>query len=320
VTVLSNRPASSIAIQKNKNILISHGKVSKSTQTSKSREPLKKVLPQDYGVISEQDINFSRISVCTICNNDFVQGAKVLIYSFLEKNKWFSGDINIFYCPTMSPLSEDNMEQLSRLYEKIFFRKVNLEEYSKVFNRFKKIYLGTLKLRFLPSLLTYEAFELIKEYDRVLYLDSDMVVLDNLYEIFTIDKEVIVTPDAGEFNLSKSYHQFNGGFLLLKQSPLTTSLKNLLIAHSIISNKYELFEQSMMNEYLGKTVYCLDSRYNCLKRCFPDTKANLLNMYINKIKIIHYVGAKPWNSNKSAMEKNYKNLERLWTQVENNIK
>ena len=39
--------------------------------------------------------------LCTITDNNFVIGAISMLYSFLKINKWFDGDIVIFYSDTI---------------------------------------------------------------------------------------------------------------------------------------------------------------------------------------------------------------------------
>lgn len=258
---------------------------------------------------SGENLIDSNLVLCTICNDLFANGAGVLINTFLENNKWFNQSILVFHSPYYSQLSNQNKENLLKIYDKIIFREIDESRYLEVFERFTKIYKGTPNMRFIPSLFTYEAFELTKEYDKVLYLDSDMVVLDDISEVFNLSEEIIVTPDTSTYNLKSSYSTFNGGFLMLNSSDFTKALSAELIQHSLTSNNYKLFEQSMMNEYLTGKIVSVDSRYNCLKRCFPDFR---FFKFPNDIKIIHYVGAKPWDREKKATESRYKQIERLW--------
>lgn len=259
----------------------------------------------------------SNLVLCTICNDLFSNGAAVLISSFLSKNTWFNQPIVIFHSAKYSYLSEENKEELLKVYNNIVFKEIDESKYLSVFERFTKIYEGTPNMRFIPSLFTYEAFELTKEYEKVLYLDSDMLVLEDISEIFNLSDEIIVTPDTSNYNIGSSYSTFNGGFLMINSSDYTKELTNQLIEHSMFSNNYKLFEQSMMNEFLNSRVVLVDSRYNCLKRCFPDYR---FFKFPKEIKIIHYVGAKPWDSNKKTIEKRYQQIERMWMLEFNKIK
>ena len=111
---------------------------------------------EDLSKIPKENIN---ISVCTVCNDEFAQGAQVLIYSFLKNNPWFNGDFIVFYNNEYSRLSLENKNKMSKLYSKVEFRNVDTSDYSKVFKRFKRLWKGKPQERFIPSLFTYEAFE-----------------------------------------------------------------------------------------------------------------------------------------------------------------
>lgn len=266
---------------------------------------------EDLSKISKENIN---ISVCTVCNDEFVQGAQVLIYSFLKNNPWFNGDFIVFYNNEYSRLSLENKNKMSKLYSKIEFRNVDISDYSKVIKRFKRLWKGKPQERFIPSLFTYEAFELTREYDKVLFLDSDMLVTGNVSNLLNIEEDVTVTPDTGKYDVHKKYNTFNGGFLLLNGDQ--SKYKAGLLKFGEVTNNHALADQSMMNDYFNGNVSFLNSRYNCLKRCFNDRN---FYRYDKQIKIIHYVGAKPWRSNKSKMELNYTKIESMWHEVYNNI-
>jgi lipopolysaccharide biosynthesis glycosyltransferase len=180
-------------------------------------------------------------------------------------------------------------------------------EYSKFILKFKRT--PGANLRFIPSLFTFDAFDLASAYDKVLYLDADMIVLSNISELFELTCEIAVTPDAGEYDLSKKYSKFNGGFLMIDGSVRHKDYKKKLIDAAMTLNRMEYADQSVMNSALRGKVTYLTSQYNCLKRCFPDNK---FNQYSDSIKIIHYVGAKPWHSTKKDPEKKYTKIENIW--------
>jgi lipopolysaccharide biosynthesis glycosyltransferase len=264
----------------------------------------------DLDMDHSEEASSKKLSVCTICNDSFTVGAMVMIKSFTSNNKWFNQDIIVFHNKRYSNLSQKNMNKIKSIYDKVQFREIQDEKYQKVFDRFTKVYRGRPKmLRFLPSLFTYEVFDLSNEYDQVLFLDADMLIRSDISEIFSLKDPIIVTPDAGEFDLNRKYSTFNGGFILVNSNDETKKHRDLLLEHSLRSNKYQLFEQSMMNEYFRGRVSFLDSRYNCLKRCFPDSK---FSQFDDRVKIIHYVGAKPWNSEKRGIEATYRSIEKMW--------
>lgn len=248
----------------------------------------------------------SKIALCTICNDDFIKGAQTMIYSFLKNNKWFTQDIIIFYNSEYSNLSNENINKLSKLYKNIIFYKIETDDYLPLINKFNS---SRNSKRFIPSLFTFEAFELAKKYNKILYLDSDMLVLQDIFELFMLNDELVVTPDTGKYDLSKKYKTFNGGFLLIDGRSASKEYKKKILLFSMGCKNMALADQSIMNDFFKNRVIYLDSRYNCLKRCFPDESFSLFD---TNIKIIHYVGEKPWTNNKKDFEKKYSKIEYLW--------
>lgn len=252
-------------------------------------------------------LNDKKLALCTICNNKFTVGAKVLIYSFILHNPWYTQDIIIFHSRTISPLSSENMEDLKTVYSNIKFIEVNESEYSRLITRLRQ---HGVNSRFIPSIFTFEPFDLIKQYDKILYLDSDMLVRGDLSELFVLPENIVVTPDAATYDVSRKYFTFNGGFLLIDSK--SENYKKILISTGEKSIDLRLADQSLLNQVLNKSVKMISSKYNCLKRCFPDSN---FSHFDNSIKIVHYVGAKPWNDTKSGHEKNYSKIENLWADV-----
>lgn len=262
----------------------------------------------------------SNIGLCTICDNNFVIGAMNMIYSFLKNNAWFNGNISIIYNVDYSPLSDDNMKMLTSLYNKIVFINVNSKPYEQLIKKFIKS--GKRHpniLRFIPSLFTFEIFEEVANYDTLLYLDADMTVINDLKELYLYDDEIIVTPDTCVYDLTKRADVFNGGFMVLKNSVKNYSYRDKLIQHAINMNNFILADQTIMNDYFNVSkLKMIDSRYNCLKRCYNDK--NFSNFDKN-IAVIHYVGTKPWHdeSVKIGFESNYKKIESIWHKYNNEM-
>jgi len=251
-------------------------------------------------------INDLNIALCTICNNEFIDGLMVMLSSFLRNNVWFKGKIIVYYHNEYSPISISNMNRAKSIYEDIDFKPVNVSQYQKLINKFLKM--KKAQSRLIPSLFTFEVFEDIKYFDKILYLDSDMLVLNDISEIFKLNHDIVVTPDAGEY-IKREYSTFNGGFLLLSHSISDKEYKKKLIDHAETMKDMVLADQTIMNSFFPGGIPMLGIEYNCLKRCFPDNKFNQFN---SNIKIIHYVGSKPWDSSKSDFESRYKKIEDLW--------
>jgi lipopolysaccharide biosynthesis glycosyltransferase len=263
---------------------------------------------------SEVKINDLNIALCTICNNEFIDGLMVMLSSFLRNNIWFKGKIIVYYHNEYSPISISNMNRARSIYGDIDFKPVNVSQYQKLINKFLKM--KRAQRRLIPSLFTFEVFEDIKYFDKILYLDSDMLVLNDISEIFKLNHDIVVTPDAGEY-IKRDYSTFNGGFLLLSHSISNKEYKKKLIDHAETMKDMVLADQTIMNSFFPGGIPMLEIDYNCLKRCFPDNKFSQFN---SNVKIVHYVGSKPWDPIKSDFESKYKKIEDLWKKEFMNLK
>jgi lipopolysaccharide biosynthesis glycosyltransferase len=285
----------------------------------------KKIDVEEPDPIDKANIKMSRVlperyALTTILNNPFADHFYVFINSFLENNPWFNGDLIIMYSDELSPLSDEKIDELRLFYRKTIFKKIDTTgHYNDVITLFKSKISKNFH-RFTPSVLTIETFNLI-DYDKVLYLDSDMLVVNSLRDLYLIDHDIAVTRDTSSYIRKAIIKKagsddvlLNGGFLLLSGSFMRSAqhVKNMLNLFPKLTNP-KFLDQSLLNEYFKDfDVLFLSSDYNLLKRCFDDTKAAELSNSLKDIKVIHYVGEKPWNIKQKEFEKNYKAIEKLW--------
>jgi lipopolysaccharide biosynthesis glycosyltransferase len=255
--------------------------------------------------------------LCTIANDKFVNGLIVTISSFLEHNN-FDGDIIIFVNEQYSKISDENKNFISKkINHKINYREIDQTNYIELIDYFKiKADGNDSMLRLIPSIFTFDCFDLCGDYDQVLYLDSDMLIRSDIMGLFTIsDSGIYVTPALLNYQPNIRYGEFNGGFLFLNKIGVN-SKKNELINTGLRMNEIKLLDQPILNKVLYNEVIYLSCDYNCGKRMFSDFTFNLFN---NNVKIIHYVGAKPWDLNKIGFESNYNFIEKLWFDYYNKI-
>ena len=258
--------------------------------------------------------------LCTIANDKFVDGLIVTISSFLETNK-FDGDIIVFVNKQYSNVSTQNRKKISDIIDyKITYKEIDETEYASIISYFIVKANGQDRmLRLIPSVFTFTAFDLCSEYDQVLYLDSDMLIISDIMGIFNMKPGIYVTPALLEYNPNIRYGEFNGGFLFLNRIG-ANDIKNELIETGLKMNKIDLLDQPILNQTLEGQVIYLPCDYNCGKRMFPDFKiTRLVDALKNSVKIIHYVGAKPWDKNKTGFETNYNFIERVWFDYYNKI-
>lgn len=180
------------------------------------------------------------------------------------------------------------------------------------------------------SIETYYRFlieDVFPAYDKVLYLDSDLIVLDDVGKLFAIDLSdnlLAATRDidyAGNLNmpdgerleysnavlgLERPFNYFQAGVLLLNLAEMR-KLHSLDEWLDLATNSQFIYDdQDILNsECQGRVVY-LDQSWNVMTNCdgriegvFSFAPAEMFDIfktaYANP-KIIHYAGyEKPWN-------------------------
>ena len=153
--------------------------------------------------------------------------------------------------------------------------------------------------RFENTLTKLRIFELF-DYDRIVFIDADCIVLQNIDELFD-SHELLATPDWG-ISITKD---FNSGLFAFNP---TTELQERIFSSLQTTNSSDGGDQGFLNSLFGDEVKRLPPEYNTLKR-FPVFYPNLVK--IEDIKVLHYVGDKPWDIHQNQVE--FSLLEKLWT-------
>lgn len=176
--------------------------------------------------------------------------------------------------------------------------------------------------------------ELLKNHDRVLYLDCDMIVMDDLSKLWDIDldgKTIAAVPDV----IMKAFRKlktpaireasglpadeyvrnyvglgdhandyFQAGLILFDLKKYRESGIAKSAIQDLLKKKYWFLDQDILNKYLQGQVKLIDSTWNCVNLA-QDVSRGLNAEGVLKIredlanpKIIHYAGfeAKPWNN------------------------
>ncbi len=178
------------------------------------------------------------------------------------------------------------------------------------------------------SVETYYRFliqDILKDYDKVLYLDSDLICLHNLANLYDINIDnywlaAIKDPDMiGQVNKSKDYHDYTTNTLTLK-NPYSYFQAGVLLLNTKLlrenyttqqwleesMTKYKYMDQDILNKNAQNNVKYLDMRWNVLTDCagkrisiIKQAPYYIYKEYMASRKtpfIIHYAGfQKPWN-------------------------
>ena len=123
-------------------------------------------------------------------------------------------------------------------------------------------------------------------YEKLIFLDSDMVVLQPIDHLFALKHTFAAVPDA--------FHPcyLNTGFMVLAPSNQTFAALTALIEEV----RSEESEQTLVNHYWLDRYHVLHYTYNFAKHnVMSPTRFDIyVEDYLDTVKVVHYLGVKPW--------------------------
>ena len=156
------------------------------------------------------------------------------------------------------------------------------------------------------------------EYDKICWIDSDIILLKNIDEVFNIPitkNEIIASPANINPFLNNydnkiyfnSFGQLQCGLFILKPNLYIYNDLNKKLG---ILNSVDGSCQGFFSSYFKKNIKFICSSYNYVKRGLIFDK----DFNLDKIKALHYVGhPKPW----IGCEKGYEKLQPIWENIYN---
>ena len=210
-------------------------------------------------------------------------------------------DIYIFH----TSLSEQYQMMLQSMSSKnVFIRTINVLPYISNLKQYSHSHYSVeMYYRILiPEILT--------NYNKVIYLDCDLVILDDISNLFNIDVSNYILATVHN-ELSSEYMKkyivntlnleldqyFNSGVLLINTKKFVeNNIKNLCFDFLNNSSRLMCPDQDILNVTCKNNILFLPTIWN-----FQTGSSNysLFSKYMNTYKIIHYTTAlKPWNTKK----------------------
>jgi lipopolysaccharide biosynthesis glycosyltransferase len=165
------------------------------------------------------------------------------------------------------------------------------------------------------TLNTYSRFLIAKKkpnIDKIIYLDADIIVLEDIKKLWEIDLEDNIIGAYGlkcyedfakRMEVSMEHRYFNSGVLLIDCKKWRENKKNLFLEFKKINDKYGErtlpgADESILNKYFSVNKYknfgsnCFNfSEYNCMQIAKGDKNAIRDK---NHLFIRHFQMAKPW--------------------------
>ena len=211
-------------------------------------------------------------------------------------------------CLMSEEIPQRQKDKLARLTgERIRFRYINLA------GRLQGVYVD-------PRYSEAASFrlllpEILPEYDKVLYIDCDVIIRNNLAALYR-------DTDLGDNLLAAVYeapieHQaerwtalgcdphryFNSGFLMMNLKQMRVEGTSRKLIDGLKSDYLEFPDQDVLNQVCQDRVLALKPIYNSIRTFFlPQYKADFLKQYteedwdeVQNQGTIHYTGGKPWN-------------------------
>ena len=177
---------------------------------------------------------------------------------------------------------------------------------------------GLPRIRKIPPLMWYRVFlpELLPKNDKILYLDSDILIADNLSQLNLIDltKYYVAAVDnvlesevenwPSELGIPTEQGYFNSGVLLLNLALLRADniCERVLEVGRCSNIRLKWPDQDALNKVLGQKRVRLHPRWNCQNSLFYYSKAkkhfgdNAVKEATRKPAVIHFEGGiKPWH-------------------------
>lgn len=254
------------------------------------------------------------INICFVCDEGYVMPVSVAITSIII-NKKINSKYKIYIIGYRFSLSTHKLfEKFNNESVSIKIIDININEIADL-HKIKKGYCVATT----SALLKFYIAEYFKNIKKILYLDGDIIVREDLNDLFQTDIEGYygaVVIDSGSIysnreriKLYKNY--FNSGVMLLNLEKLReNNVKQLLIEAKIKNPDSILMDQDAFNDVFGENVKLLSIKYNCLYvnlvRAKDKFKIDSLNklyktnfLKLDDLKeqavIIHYSSKdKPW--------------------------
>lgn len=237
--------------------------------------------------------NYSFISILT--TDDYLEGILVLNYSLAKTNSRYP-----FLLLITPNLSKEVIESLAKHRINCITLK-NIDNPTKIINQ--KIY----RWHFTYSKLSIFG---LNQFDKLVYLDADMLILNNIDELFE-KPHMSAVNSGGMLPKLLSWTKLNSGLMVVE--PSTELFDDILSKIGKIESVASGGDQDFLHAYYfnwpNQKELHLDHGYNMFQ-IHLDEYNQLFGYDFNHvekpIKIIHYIGeTKPWHLYKSAYEKKH---------------
>jgi lipopolysaccharide biosynthesis glycosyltransferase len=231
----------------------------------------------------------------TVCNREYLVGFEVMLKSLIENNPRIIKE-NIPFTVISNDLTSDDLITSKKIYNNISLKNYDVSKYEQI-DLMKSEQSG------FGDYTKYEIFSLV-DFDKIIFLDSDIVVLGNIDYIIDY---------SDSFGAVRELYidQYNTGVMVINKKYLSEKITNDLIGLTLIYGITEHFDQDIINFYFDDVIKPIPIEYNYLK---TYSKGVFVNTGLPKyIKILHFIAKKPWqNKPLVSLEEGTLWQERYW--------
>jgi hypothetical protein len=165
-------------------------------------------------------------------------------------------------------------------------------------------------------------FALPEEWRTCVYIDSDMICLNSIKELSEMQPLTAACDFLSGFGKAldpstRKCSDINTGIMVFAPSPtMFNELQSVYVRRH--EERVHKGDQDIVNMWIqetGRAVHRLGSEWNFSKRLQTVTGPRWVKENMDKIRILHFVGAKPWTPNaeiNSFRECRYQWMENIW--------
>ncbi|MER6077492.1 glycosyltransferase [Streptomyces sp. NPDC001833] len=234
-----------------------------------------------------------RIAFASYVDENYLPGFLVLLRSLALSNPGVCEDFVVLY----DDLRPASIAKIRALHPRIVLQRVNDTHYDSYVKGDQDNYL-VRKAYFILDIFR------LRDYDTVITLDTDMVVLGGLDELLELREGLAAVPQ-----FFYGQHKLNSGLLVIQKEYLSDEFC-AKIDRIGRSGDYELdkHDQGILNAVLDGDFVRLDAKYNFVKRRLSGDLP-----VPEDTKILHFTGRhKPWQGGESG----YAQAEDRWREFE----
>ncbi len=251
----------------------------------------------------------AHFAVVTICTPNFIPGTLVMIHGYLRHNPWWRGDFVV-----LTDVVTDEMEKYLTVFPRVRFRVIGKDLHLRAAAIARADETGKI---FESHFYSLELFNLTG-YEKLFYVDSDMLVRGSFAELFEMDDPMICVGDSfyykDELRDGVTYNRaqpkfwnkksrfwddnFNAGLILFDGSLATPTvyreLTEMVTTEGYSREAMRLQDQMIQNIYFRGRYTLVSAKYN-FRLGIAEQIGEKDGVTLADAVVIHYTARKkPW--------------------------